>query len=191
MKIALTRRRTSARSRWSARSTAGVVTGCVPRGSSTLQNDRRPFVAQAFRPADGRRAALKGCATSLGLLCASSGPLEKQLALARVARERCRTLELPTRLVYAADLSQEVAAHARQEVIVPKRRLRSERFDELEAGLWTKRHRVRDRAIQIDDRRRRDGGEISVEPHDARPVRGLRRRRSRVAGGDRGLKRVR
>src|SRR5438552_9983864 len=28
-----------------------------------LQNHRRPLVAQAFRPANGRRAALKGCAT--------------------------------------------------------------------------------------------------------------------------------
>ena len=28
-----------------------------------LQNQRRPVVAQAFRPAKGRRAALKGCAT--------------------------------------------------------------------------------------------------------------------------------
>src|SRR2546422_2980543 len=31
---------------------------------SALQNQRRPLVAQAFRPANGRRAALKGCATS-------------------------------------------------------------------------------------------------------------------------------
>jgi phosphate transport system substrate-binding protein len=30
----------------------------------TLRNSRRPHVAQAFRPAVGRRAALKGCATS-------------------------------------------------------------------------------------------------------------------------------
>src|SRR5437867_9724778 len=30
---------------------------------SAFQNQRRPLVAQAFRPANGRRAALKGCAT--------------------------------------------------------------------------------------------------------------------------------
>jgi len=47
--------------------------GCPPAGllangpcfclKSTLQNQRRPLVAQAFRPANSRRAALKGCAT--------------------------------------------------------------------------------------------------------------------------------
>src|SRR5258705_8384223 len=33
------------------------------RTKSALQNHERPSVAQAFRPANGRRAALKGCAT--------------------------------------------------------------------------------------------------------------------------------
>src|SRR5882672_3417972 len=41
-----------------------MLTGS-PRAPSALQNHRRPLVAQAFRPANGRRAALKGCATKL------------------------------------------------------------------------------------------------------------------------------
>ena len=41
-------------------------------------------------------------------------PLEQQLALARVARERGRALELRAGLVAAAELGEQVAAHARQ-----------------------------------------------------------------------------
>ena len=43
----------------------------------TLRNQRRPNVAQAFRPANGRRAALKGCATFM-LLALSAGTAHAQ-----------------------------------------------------------------------------------------------------------------
>ena len=49
--------------------------------------------------------------------CAVGGTLEEQFAFARVSRERCRALELRARLVEAAELGEEVAAHARQQVV--------------------------------------------------------------------------
>ena len=39
---------------------------------STMESQRRPLVAQAFRPANGRRAALKGCATVIAVAVLSS-----------------------------------------------------------------------------------------------------------------------
>src|SRR5438094_904261 len=41
----------------------------------------------------------------------SGGAIEKELLLARVARERGRALELHARLVETAELHEEVAAH--------------------------------------------------------------------------------
>ena len=52
--------------------------------------------------------------------CAPSGAIKQQLALAGVARERCRALELCAGFVEATKLFQEVAAHARQEVVAPE-----------------------------------------------------------------------
>ena len=45
------------------------------------------------------------------------GPLEQQLALAGVLGERRRALELGARLVAAAELGEQVAAHAGQQVV--------------------------------------------------------------------------
>jgi hypothetical protein len=81
-----------------------------------------------------------------------------------------RALELRARLVEAAELGEEVAAHARQQVVALERRLRGQRVDELEAGRRAERHRDRDRAVQLHDRRRRELGERVVERRDARPV---------------------
>src|SRR5437879_8701582 len=56
--------------------------------------------------------------------------IEKELLLARVARERGRALELRARLVEAAELHEEVAAHGGQEMVVLESRLGGERIDE-------------------------------------------------------------
>ncbi len=50
--------------------------------------------------------------------------LAQELELARIAGERRRPLELRARLVEAAELGEEVAAHARQEVVACERGLR-------------------------------------------------------------------
>ena len=62
-----------------------------------------------------------------------------------------------------------------------ERRLVHERVDELQAGGRPERHRHRDRAVQLHDRRRRELGQRVVERGDARPV-GLRRRCARGRG---------
>src|SRR5919201_6830142 len=119
-----------------------------------------------------------------------AGALEEQFALADVACERRRPLELRAGLVETAELGEEVAAHARQEVVALEQRLRGQRIDELEARRRPERHRQRDRPIQLHDGRRRNLGEGIVERRDRCPVRLLRSARPRVTGGDRGLERV-
>ena len=64
-------------------------------------------------------------------------------------------------------------------------------LDEIEAGLWTKRHTDRNRAIEVDDRRRRDRRERLIQRGDTRPVGLVRRARSRMARGNRGLQEIR
>src|SRR5439155_26959764 len=124
----------------------------IPMTSSPARRQRiASRIARAFRAFEVS-ATTGSLAAGIQLDEACSRPFQQQLALACVALERGRALELPTRLVRAAELSEEVAAHPPQQVVAPKRRPRGERIDEIEAGLWTKRHRVRDRAIQIDDR---------------------------------------
>src|SRR5437867_3532414 len=80
-----------------------------------------------------------------------SGALEEQRALARVAREPRRALELRPGLVRAAEPGEEVAPHGRQEVIALERGLRGQGIDDLESRRRTERHGVRDRAIQLHD----------------------------------------
>src|SRR5947209_19526266 len=75
---------------------------------------------------------------------------EQQLPLSRVLREGCGSLELRARLVAAAELEQEVAANAGQEMIPAQRWFAGERVDELEACLWPERHRNGDRAGELD-----------------------------------------
>ena len=92
---------------------------------------------------------------------------------------------------HAAELREQVAAHGRQQVVALERGLGRQRVDDLEPGRRAERHRHRDRAVQLDDRRRRQLGQRVVQRGDPRPVGLLGGARSRVAGGDRGLERVR
>ncbi len=105
--------------------------------------------------------------------------------------ERGGALELRARLVVAAELREQVAAHGRQQVVAAQRRLASERVDQLERRLRAERHPDRDRAVELHHRRRRELGESVVEGDDALPVGVLGDPGARVAGGDRGLQRVR
>src|ERR687883_1216269 len=91
-----------------------------------------------------------------------AGALEEQFALADVARERRRPLELRTGLVETAEPGEEVAAHARQKVVALERRLRGQRIDELEAHRRPERHRERDRPIKLHDGRRGNRGARTV-----------------------------
>src|SRR6267143_2849589 len=104
--------------------------------------------------------------------------IEEELLLARVARERGRALELRARLVEAAELHEEVAAHGGQEVIVLESRLGGERIDERQPFRRAEGHGDRDRAVQFHDGGRRDLRERVVERRDACPVRFLRSARA-------------
>lgn len=58
---------------------------------------------------------------------------------------RCRALEFQTGLAEAAELGEEIAANARQEVVVLERGLKGQHIDKLKAHCWPDRHRERDR----------------------------------------------
>ena len=79
-------------------------------------------------------------------------PSDQQFTLASIAREPGCALELCARLVHAAELLEEIAADARQEVVVFERRLGSERVDEFEACSRTKSHGKRHRTVQFHNR---------------------------------------
>src|SRR6266849_6567164 len=117
--------------------------------------------------------------------------VEEEVALAGVAGEGGGALEFGAGLVEAAELFPEVAAHAGQEVVSPKRGLRHERVDELEACGWTEGHCDCNRAIQLHDGGWRELGKRLVERDDARPVRFFGGERSCVTGGNRSLECVR
>ena len=116
---------------------------------SRRRGDRRVADASRARVAGGCHQGAAGGLTG-------AGTLEQQLALAGVAGQRGGALELVARLLRAADLDEQVAAHARQEMIALERRLGGQRIDEVEAGCGTDGHRYRDGAVQLDDRRRRE-----------------------------------
>src|ERR1041384_6886798 len=113
---------------------------------------------------------------------ASRSAVEQQFPLPLVARQLRRALELGARLAEPPQLLQEIAAHARQEMIGLEHRLRRQRIDDLEPGLGPEQHGEGDGAVELDDRRRRDLAERAVESDDARPVGLLRVARPRVAG---------
>src|SRR5207249_5218051 len=77
---------------------------------------------------------------------ARPGALKKQRALTLVAGERCGALELRAGLIKAAELEEQVATHARQQVVARQRRLRGQRVHQLQARLGTLGHRHRHRA---------------------------------------------
>src|SRR5206468_555518 len=121
---------------------------------------------------------------------AHSGAFEEQVPLARITRKRCRALELHAGLVEPAELCEEVAAHAWQEVVGLERRLRSEPIDKLKTGFRAKGHGERDGTIQLYYGRGHELGERIVERGDAPPLRFCRRTRASVTCGDRRLKRI-
>ena len=96
----------------------------------------------------------------------------------------------PSRFAQTSQFFEEVAAHARQQVIVAQCRLPDERVHDVEAGLRAVRHPEGDGAIQLNHWRRRQRGQRHVERGNPIPVGLVRGARARMAGGNRGLKRV-
>ena len=80
---------------------------------------------------------------------------EQQRAFALVAGHGGGALELDLRLFHAAELGQEIAADARQQVIILQRRFVDQLIDEIQPGLRAEGHRQGDRAVELDDGRGR------------------------------------
>ena len=138
--------------------------------------------------------ALAGCALMrrFGAAHTRCGAVEQEGPLAGVARERRRALELRARLVEAPELGEQVAAHAGQQVVARERRL--SRPARRRAPAPPRARTPSQTATARLSSTTGEGvtcGERCVERGDARPVGVLGRARPRVAGGDRGLQRVR
>ena len=117
----------------------------------------------------------------------ASHTLKQQFTLAGVARERGGALKLLARFFETPEFYEQIAAHARQEMIILEDRLRGERVDHLKSRLGTEGHRDRYGAIQFHNRRWGKLAECLVEFYDARPVSFLGRSGARVTSGDRRL----
>src|SRR5277367_5418926 len=76
-------------------------------------------------------------------------------------------------------------------MIILQRSFRRQRVHHLQPRRCTERHRNRDRAIQVNHRRRRNLTKLFVKRDDPRPIRFLRRPCSRVAGRNLRLQHVR
>ena len=137
---------------------------------------------------DGRQLARVGAHSAH-----RRGAAQQQRPLARVARERRGALELGARLVVAAELAR-AGRRARSAAGGSRASDGSstQRVDQLEPGRGAERHRRR--ATARFSSTTGDGAtcaERVVERGDARPVGLLGGAGARVAGGDRGLQRVR
>src|SRR5438067_12034541 len=114
----------------SPRCCSAVTPSSSPSGRETMRRDE----AIKCGNSNGRRRSPVRTRSFSRRRAAGGRAIEEQLAFAGVARERCRALELDTRLVETAELGQEIAAHARQEVVGLEQRLGGQRVDEIETG---------------------------------------------------------
>src|SRR5450432_935115 len=87
----------------------------------------------------------------LGAIALRHAP-QHQDALARIAGEAGRALELHPGLGEAPELGQEIAPHAGQQVVVLERGLRDQRVGDREPRPRPESHRHRHRAVELDDR---------------------------------------
>ena len=95
--------------------------------------------------------------------------------------------EFGARFVDSIQLGQQVAAHRRQQVVVPERGFAGERLHQFQPGRRAEGHAHRHGAIERNHGRRRDLRQRVVERGDARPVGVGGSRGARMAGGDGGL----
>ena len=126
-----------------------------------------------------------------GTTRARGGSFQEQRSLALIAGQPGRPLELLPRFGMPAELGQEVAPNARQEVVRPQCRLGAQPVDELQAGRRPERHADRHGPVELHHRRRRQLGQRVVERGDPRPVGLLGGARPGVASRDRRLEGIR
>src|SRR5690606_14920107 len=111
-------------------------------------------------------------------------PSQQQPSLLLVPGERRGPRELGAGLPRPSQAGQQVAPHARQQVVVPQRRDVGQGVDEGQRGGGPLGHGHGDRAVEFDDRGRCAGGQQPVEGGDAGPVGLLVAVGVGVAGGD-------
>ncbi len=164
---------------------AAVAYGRGRRGSG--EPPRRPLKGrQRERGPTEQRLVGHG-----GLCATGDRARQQQLALGVVVAQVGRARELLARLGQPPQADEEVAAHAGQQVVAAQRGLVGERVDELEPGLRAEGHHDRHGAVELDDRGAGERRQGVVQRDDPRPVGLLDAAGPRVAGGDRGLQRVR
>src|SRR5260221_9333397 len=114
----------------------------------------------------------------------------QKFLLAFVAGEACRRLERRAGLLKPPQSLQEIAAHARQQMIGFQRRLVRETLHDRKRHLRAVGHADRYRAIEFDHRRTHQGRKLGVKLCDARPWRLIRCDCLGMTGDDRRLQRV-
>ena len=161
--------------------------GARPVRHGCAHESRPPRPRPGLLDADAARLARQPASPQLALGSSS----QEHLPLTPVARQRGCAFELRGGLGIASEPREQVAAHARQEVVTTELLGLEERVDELEPRFGPERHADRDRTVEVDDRRRHELRERVVQRHDSLPVGVLGDAGAGVAGGDRGLERVR
>ena len=131
------------------------------------------------------------CGESVSRLPATPSPLQQQIPLPRIARDRRRPLEFRASLLRPPKLLQQISAHARQQMIFLHRRIARQRIHQLQPRRRTHRHPHRHRAIQLHHRRRRHFPQFAIQRRDARPIRFLARSSPRMTRRNRRLNRIR
>ncbi|KAG0926400.1 hypothetical protein G6F31_018407 [Rhizopus arrhizus] len=120
-----------------------------------------------------------------------AGARQQQLAFAGVARHAGGALEFRVGLGVAAELGEQVAAHAGQPMVVGQCCIRRQRVDQVQPRLRAERHADGNGAVQRHHWRRHHLRERVVKRHDARPIGVLRRAGARMAGRQFGLQGIR
>ena len=121
------------------------------------------------------------------LVAANPGSLDEELAFALVARNGGCSFELRASFLEASEFLKQVAADARQQMVVAKRRMVAQGIDPFETRLRAGGHGDGDSAIQLNYRRWRNLRKFRVKGYDARPVGIGGSGSSRVTGGNRCL----
>src|SRR5262245_17985978 len=87
--------------------------------------------------------------TSLPMLRRSGAPLEEELLLALVLRERGCPPELDRCIRGSAELLEQVASDAVEQVVAIEGARRAQLVHEVESDLWAGRHRDRDCSVEL------------------------------------------
>ena len=121
---------------------------------------------------------------------ARAGAFEKQFPFASIAGLRGSALEFHFGFRGTTEFDEQIAAHGGQQVIAVERRFGCKIIDQIEACLRTVSHAYGYCAIQLDNGRRRQLSQHSVEFNYARPIGFGWSARSCMASGDGSLKSI-